>query len=59
MFAQSLDERVALNKITVKLLSSAETEEKCQKTFCVNITCEQMFSNHYCVMREYFCCIDF
>lgn len=53
MFAQNLDERAALIKMTVELVSSAETE-KCQKN-SVKIMCElQMFSNRDCVMGEYF-----
>lgn len=58
MFAQNLEERAALNKMTVKLVSSAENwGKKCQKklNFCVKIMCElQMFSNRDCVMGEYF-----
>lgn len=48
-------------KMTVELVSSAETEERSvKKTFCVKITCElQMFSNRDCVMGEYFSCIYF
>lgn len=60
MFAQNLEEQTALNKMTVKLVSSAETEERSVKKTCVKITCElQMFSNRDCVMGEYFSCIYF
>lgn len=41
MFAQNLEERAALNKMTVELVSSAETEERSvKKTFCVKIMCK-------------------
>lgn len=62
MFAQNLEERAALNKMTVELVSSAETEERSVKknNFCVKIMCElQTFSNRDCVMGEYFSCIYF
>ena len=61
MFAQNLEERAALNKMTVELVSSAETEERSVKNiFCVKTMCElQMFSNRDCVMGEYLSCIYF
>lgn len=61
MFAQNLQEQAALNKMTVELVSSAETEDRSvKKKPCVKITCElQMFSNRDCVMGEYFSCIYF
>lgn len=61
MFAQNLGERAALNKMTVELVSSEETEERSvKKIFCVKIMCElQMFSNRDCAMGEYFSCIYF
>lgn len=52
------EEHIALNKMIVELVSSADTRgKKCQKEkkTCVKITCElQMFSNRDCVMGEYF-----
>lgn len=62
MFAQNFKERAALNKMTVELVSSAETlrKEVSKKTFRVKIMCElQMFSNRDCVMGAYFSCIYF
>lgn len=66
MFAQNLYERAALNKKTVELVSSAQTEERSVKqkkkkqTFVSKIMCGlQMFSNRDCVMGEYFSCINF
>lgn len=61
MFAQNLEERAALNKMTVELVSSADTEERSvKKNLLCQIMCElQMFSNRDCVMGEYFSCIYF
>lgn len=61
MFAQNLEERVALNKMTVMFVSSAQTEERSvkKKKPSVKIMCELMFSIRDCAMGEYFSCIYF
>lgn len=67
MFAQNLEGQAALNRMTVELMSSAETQErsvkrknKKRKKNGVKLMCElQMFSNRDRVMGEYFSCIYF